>query len=460
MLLDLFSPSEASEGYAAADQQSREPSGVVRLRPKSSPDLSPLLAHPDDVLFLDIETTGLSRYYDYITLIGFAIGGEYGVVLAGEDPHPFLTALAKARSLVTFNGSSFDLAFIEDLLGEVPWPTHHVDLRYTCRTAGLSGGQKEIEKNLGIDCRDGLEGVDGAAAVILWHRYMRGDSSALRQLVEYNRADVQAMGLILDHMVKQRATTDLFLRADGLRSLCTAPFKRGGLASPDSMLPPPPTHLRKVVHFTGLFGGTAAEHATVVGLDLTGSAERPSGYCVMRGREAETTILAGDDAILEAVLSAEPDLVSIDSPLCLPVGRSRVTDDDPSRNEAGIMRVSERILKRRGINVYPCLLPSMQRLTERGIKLAHQIRQHGIPVIECYPGAAQDIMGIPRKGAGEEWLKLGLSDFGVLGRFTSEKLTHDELDAITCSLVGFFHLAGRTEALGGEGEEPMLVPTL
>ena len=99
-------------------------------------------------------------------------------------------------------------------------------------------------------------------------------------------------------------------------------------------------------------------------------------------------------------------------------------------------------------------------LFRSGIKLAHQIRQHGIPVIECYPGAAQDIMGIPRKGAGEEWLKLGLSDFGVLGRFTSEKLTHDELDAITCSLVGFFHLAGRTEALGGEGEEPMLVPTL
>ena len=81
-------------------------------------------------------------------------------------------------------------------------------------------------------------------------------------------------------------------------------------------------------------------------------------------------------------------------------------------------------------------------------------------MIECYPGAAQDIMGIPRKGAGEEWLKLGLSEFGVAGRFATERLTHDELDAITCSLVGFFHLAGRTEALGGAGEEPMMVPIL
>lgn len=460
MLLDLFSPTETSEGYAAADQEARSPSNAVILRPKSSLNLSPLLAHPERVLFLDIETTGLSRYYDYITLIGFAIGGEYGVVLAGEDPRPFLTALAKARSVVTFNGSGFDLAFIEDLLGEVRWPAHHVDLRYTCRAAGLTGGQKEVEKDLGIDCRDGIEGVDGAAAVILWHRYMRGDTSALRQLIEYNRADVQAMGLILDHMVADRATADLFLQADVLHGLCTTLFNRRGLARLESTLPRPPTHLRKVVHFTDLFGGSRAETATVVGLDLTGSAQRPSGYCLMRGREAETTTLGDDNAILRAVLSAEPDIVSIDSPLCLPVGRSRVTDDDPTRYEAGIMRVSERILKRRGINVYPCLLPSMQRLTERGIKLSREIRQHGIPVIECYPGAAQDIMGIPRKGAGEEWLKLGLSEFGVLGRFASEKLTHDELDAITCSLVGFFHLAGRTEALGGEGEEPMLVPTL
>jgi hypothetical protein len=69
-------------------------------------------------------------------------------------------------------------------------------------------------------------------------------------------------------------------------------------------------------------------------------------------------------------------------------------------------------------------------------------------------------MGIPRKGAGTEWLTLGMKEFGVSGRFTTVQLSHDELDAITCSLVGFFHLAGRTEALGAEGEEPMMVPVL
>jgi ATPase family associated with various cellular activities (AAA) len=34
------------------------------------------LAFPHDTLFLDIETTGLSRYYDYITAIGWSIGAE------------------------------------------------------------------------------------------------------------------------------------------------------------------------------------------------------------------------------------------------------------------------------------------------------------------------------------------------------------------------------------------------
>jgi predicted nuclease with RNAse H fold/dephospho-CoA kinase len=124
------------------------------------------------------------------------------------------------------------------------------------------------------------------------------------------------------------------------------------------------------------------------------------------------------------------------------------------------MRESERILKRRGINVYPCLIPSMQRLTDRGMRLAATLRAQGIATIECYPGAAQDIMGIPRKGAGKEWLQLGLTEFGISGPFKTGNLTHDELDAITCSLVGSFHLAGYTEALGGMGEEPMIVPDL
>jgi predicted nuclease with RNAse H fold/dephospho-CoA kinase len=137
-----------------------------------------------------------------------------------------------------------------------------------------------------------------------------------------------------------------------------------------------------------------------------------------------------------------------------------VEDDDPGREEFGIMRRCERELKRRGINVYPCLLPSMQRLTERGIKLAARFRSAGVPVIESYPGAAQDIMGIPRKGAGAEFLKQGLVDFGIEGAFACRDVSHDELDAITSAIVGSFFLAGRFEALRGPCEDALIIPEL
>lgn len=429
-------------------------------RPKSSASYHPLFDHPSSVIFVDIETTGLSRHYDYVTLVGYEIGREYHVLLPGGDDQHFRAALARATSIVTFNGSSFDLPFLADTYEGLQWPKHHVDLRYACKRLGLTGGQKAIEQKLRISCREGLEGVDGAMAVVLWHRYLRGDIEALRELIAYNRADVRAMTYILDHVVAEAAPSDLLTRSEQLHRFCAAHATSWGIAAKDAKLPSPPTQMRKPVSFEHLFAGTPAYVATVVGLDLTGSAKRPSGFCVMRGPEVSTTTLADDDEIIQAVLDAKPDLVSIDSPLCLPVGRTRVTDDDPARGGAGIMRMSERILKRRGINVYPCLLPSMQRLTARGIGLASILRAHGIQVIECYPGAAQDIMGIPRKGAGEEWLKLGLTDFGAHGAFTTDHVTHDELDAITCSIVGFFHLAGLTEGIGGEGEEPMVIPDL
>ncbi|HWW58154.1 MAG TPA: ribonuclease H-like domain-containing protein [Sphingopyxis sp.] len=419
--------------------------------------MAPLLDHPDKVMFLDIETTGLSRHYDYITAIGFEMDGRYGVWIAGDDPESFCSALARARSIVTFNGALFDLPFIDDAFPGLRWPAHHVDLRYACRRVGLTGGQKRIENLLEIKCREGMEGVDGAMAVLLWHRYLRGEVEALDQLVSYNRADVRSMAHILDHVIKELMPWDLLTHTWQVHSFrdaasdTTTGFEYGTRSAPK--------HLRPEVSFQSLFGGTPAATATIVGLDLTGSEKRLTGMCILRGNRVETTTIATDDEIIDQVVAARPDLVSIDSPLCLPAGRTTVFDDDPQRH-LGIMRICERILKRRGINVYPCLLPSMQRLTARGISIAGRLREHGIPTIECYPGAAQDIMGIPRKGAGEEWLKLGMSEFGVHGPFETERVTHDELDAITCSIVGVFHVAGMTEGLAGEEEEPMIIPRL
>ena len=99
MLLDLFSPTAENSRLAITDQESRVAAKPAHQRPKSSADLTPLFVHPNEVLFLDIETTGLSRYYDYVTLIGFAIGGKYEVVLAGEDPQPLSAVSANGTDL-------------------------------------------------------------------------------------------------------------------------------------------------------------------------------------------------------------------------------------------------------------------------------------------------------------------------------------------------------------------------
>lgn len=413
--------------------------------------------HPHRILFLDIETTGLSHFYDEITVVGWALGGRSGTFIKGGEPSALVRAAAESVAVVTFNGIRFDQRFLKQEFPHVPLPATHIDLMYLCRRVGLTGGQKAIEIELGVEFRNGLAGVDGFAAVLLWHQYLRGDLDALRKLIAYNRADIAAMGSLFDHAMERLGyTPDLIGRAVRFVDW-SAPQDRHQL--PDK-LERPAKHLSRAPTFRELFGGLKAERARVVGIDLTGSEARPTGWCLLDGPTARTETIATDDAIVEKTIAAKPDLVSIDSPLCLPFGRQSVTDDDPTRNEIGIMRFCERELKRRGVNVYPCLLPSMQKLTARGIRLAAIFRSHGLPVIESYPGAAQDIMRIPRKGAGEEWLKLGLGNFGIKGRYLEEKVTHDELDAITSAVVGTFHLAELSEELGTPNEPPLIIPSL
>ena len=427
------------------------------IPPKLQNQLALCASFPDQVLFLDIETTGLSHFYDEITIIGWSFGGSVKTLVKGQDPAPLLEDVSHAKALVTFNGIRFDTKFIAKEISEVAFPETHIDLMYLCRRLGLKGGQKAIEKILDIRFRDDIGDVDGAAAVLLWHQYMRGDIAALRKLVRYNRADIAAMGAILDLTIPRFIFhPDMFLEEVSFQDW-SAPRCWRSLSDSLSTLPRP---RGAPPHFEDLFDATSTVRARVVGIDLAGSEARATGWCLLDGPKARTAVLLTDQDIVERTLGSSPDLVSIDSPLCLPRGRTSVSDDDPGREEFGIMRESERELKRRGVNVYPSLILSMQKLTARGIRLAGILRDRGVPVIESYPGAAQDIMRIPRKGAGPEWLKRGLREFGVSGEYEGQKVTHDELDAITSALVGTFHLSGMSEALGTEDEPPLIIPRL
>jgi uncharacterized protein YprB with RNaseH-like and TPR domain/predicted nuclease with RNAse H fold len=420
------------------------------------------LSFPHRTLFLDIETTGLSRYYDSITLVGWSYNGRYQAVVQGYEDQALRDVLREARVVVTFNGSNFDLPFLRDKASDLSLPKVHVDLRYLAKRVGLTGGQKDIEGRLGFRRPPEMQNMKGEAAPLLWHQYKRGDLSALKLLIEYNHCDIEGMKFIFDRVVAQvfrsRRVPLLVRKSAPTFAVPSVVEWSSDSSGPGLALKP----------FRGLVGPAITldrvvpKHVTLrsVGIDLTGSEARATGWALLDGNSVSTTLLSTDEELLRATCDAKPHVVSIDSPLSLPKGRRHVRDDDPGRDKYGIMRISERVLKKRGINSYPALILSMQKLTARGIRLAAEFRRRGVPVIECYPGAAQDIIGIPRKRASLEMLRVGLSEFGVKGDFLFKAVSHDELDAITGAIVGAFFYGGRFESLGSEEEEALIIPDL
>ena len=167
------------------------------------------MAFPEETAFLDIETTGLSRHYDDVTIVGWSLGGDFKAIVKGrDDPGEFRRDMARSKALVTFNGKCFDLPFLGVAYGDLPFPKAHVDLMYLCKNVGLAGWQKSIERQIGLTRLEG-DG-DGEMAVSLWYAYRRGRNprqraAALRELVIYNFADVNSMKLIFDACLERLA---------------------------------------------------------------------------------------------------------------------------------------------------------------------------------------------------------------------------------------------------------------
>ncbi|HTY81269.1 MAG TPA: ribonuclease H-like domain-containing protein [Dehalococcoidales bacterium] len=145
--------------------------------------------------YLDIETTGLSPSGCEITVIGLHFCRENGTdfkQLVGKDitRDAIMEALEGVDILYTYNGSRFDLPFINAELGlnlEAHFP--HRDLMYDCWGKKLYGGLKGVEKQLGIGRK--LPDMNGWEAVKLWWKYVESfDLEALNKLCEYNKEDV------------------------------------------------------------------------------------------------------------------------------------------------------------------------------------------------------------------------------------------------------------------------------
>lgn len=405
----------------------------------------------DRCVFLDIETTGLSPVFDTVTIVGLFDGRRYDVFIDGQNLQDLPERLKRYSVVVTFNGAGFDLRFLKLAFKNLRLPPIHIDLRWVTRRLGYRGGLKSIEREFGISRDDSVQDLDGHDATVLWSRHLRGDRTALQQLIAYNSEDVVHLKAIME-MAYDRL----------VRQVSEAFWEGNKIYRGVSALPKSPKLRKQAVPSTSttlvgqLLRRSEIPASRIVGIDLTGSERRATGWAVLHGRRAETKSIITDADLIRETLSAKPDIVSIDSPLSVPEGWDRtqkqVVKDSP------IYRKCELALKRMGISVFWCLLPTMRSLTMRGMRLADELRKHGLHVIESYPGAAQDILGMPRKGASLEELKLGLKRAGISGPYVKDYVTHDEVDAITSALVGLFYLAEDYIALGTPAEDYLIVP--
>ena len=157
-------------------------------------------AFPDfrhSVAYLDIETTGCAGC-DMVTVIGLYDGTRTRQYVAGDNIADFPEDIAQYSLLVTFNGATFDLPFIRRCFPGLEFDQLHVDLRYPLAHLGHKGGLKFIERKLGIERDSGVVGLDGWDAVRLWHEYRRGNEDSLATLLDYNRADIENLEILMD----------------------------------------------------------------------------------------------------------------------------------------------------------------------------------------------------------------------------------------------------------------------
>ena len=149
----------------------------------------------DRTAYLDIETTGLGQDSE-ITTIALYDGHEVHCYVNGQNLDDFENDIWNYEILVTYNGKSFDVPFLERWFHTKL--THaHIDLRYILAKLGFTGGLKGCEKQMGIQ-RGALDGVDGYFAVLLWQDYINNDNEkALETLLAYNIADTVNLECLL-----------------------------------------------------------------------------------------------------------------------------------------------------------------------------------------------------------------------------------------------------------------------
>jgi len=194
--------------------------------------------------------------------------------------------------------------------------------------------------------------------------------------------------------------------------------------------------------------------ATYLGIDLTSSTARPSGYAVL---DEQTRLLAvglagTNEKILSLASQWRPRLVALDAPLSWP--------SDPESKG----RQCELLLAHEGIGIFRTTRRTIIRgLVERGMALSSDMRSLGLEVIEVYPyGTKVRLFGrpIPKKTTpeGRAWLRQRLE--GLVPDLADHRgpLTHDELDGVVAAYTALLRDRGLAEEVGDPAEGRICLP--
>ncbi len=179
---------------------------------------SSISCNPEDIVFIDIETTGLSPKTSDIYLIGFAYLRQdiwYLGQFFAESPHEeeailsaFSDFLLPFKKIVHYNGDRFDIPFLrtkyeKHLLSDPFTDKDSVDLYKMIKPykniLGLPDGkQKSVELFLGINREDQY---DGGRLISVYKQYTTDkDRQALDLLLLHNADDVRGMTGLLPIM--------------------------------------------------------------------------------------------------------------------------------------------------------------------------------------------------------------------------------------------------------------------
>ena len=160
----------------------------------------------EDCVFLDIETTGLDSKNNDITVIGLFDGINTKTMIKNInlDYKKLKEELQRYKLIVTFNGSSFDVPFINKtypgLLPDIP----NFDVKSITHRLNLKGGLKKIERKLGIRRNKIIEKFYGGDALTLWKMYRStNDEYYLNLLIEYNDDDIINLKKVADYCVEK-----------------------------------------------------------------------------------------------------------------------------------------------------------------------------------------------------------------------------------------------------------------